>query len=128
MNPLILMDAGLLTLLLIVGVPVPFCFAGAALLLMVFGDFGTTNFLVGAGFNKLNSIVLIAIPLYILAGGIMGAGGIATRLVDLADSMIGRLRGGLGLVLIVTTAVFGAISGMASSAVAAIGTVMIPRM
>lgn len=128
MNPLILMDAGLLTLLLIVGVPVPFCFAGAALLLMLFGDFGTTNFLVGAGFNKLNSIVLIAIPLYILAGGIMGAGGIATRLVDLADSMIGRLRGGLGLVLIVTTAVFGAISGMASSAVAAIGTVMIPRM
>lgn len=128
MNPLILMDAGLLTLLLIIGVPVPFCFAGAALLLMMFGDFGSTSFLVGAGFNKLNSIVLIAIPLYILAGGIMGAGGIATRLVDLADSIIGRLRGGLGLVLIVTTAVFGAISGMASSAVAAIGTVMIPRM
>lgn len=128
MNPLILMDAGLLTLLLIIGVPVPFCFAGAVLLLMMFGDFGSTSFLVGAGFNKLNSIVLIAIPLYILAGGIMGAGGIATRLVDLADSIIGRLRGGLGLVLIVTTAVFGAISGMASSAVAAIGTVMIPRM
>ncbi|WP_417275624.1 TRAP transporter large permease [Celeribacter halophilus] len=128
MNPLVLMDAGLLTLLLIIGVPVPFCFAGAALLLMMFGDFGSTSFLVGAGFNKLNSIVLIAIPLYILAGGIMGAGGIATRLVDLADSIIGRLRGGLGLVLIVTTAVFGAISGMASSAVAAIGTVMIPRM
>ncbi|MDO6458580.1 TRAP transporter large permease [Celeribacter halophilus] len=128
MNPLIIMDAGLLTLLLIIGVPVPFCFAGAALLLMMFGDFGSTSFLVGAGFNKLNSIVLIAIPLYILAGGIMGAGGIATRLVDLADSIIGRLRGGLGLVLIVTTAVFGAISGMASSAVAAIGTVMIPRM
>lgn len=128
MNPLILIDAGLLTLLLIIGVPVPFCFAGAVLLLMIFGDFGSTSFLVGAGFNKLNSIVLIAIPLYILAGGIMGAGGIATRLVDLADSMIGRVRGGLGLVLIVTTAVFGAISGMASSAVAAIGTVMIPRM
>lgn len=128
MNPLILVDAGLLTLLLIIGVPVPFCFAGAVLLLMVFGDFGSTSFLVGAGFNKLNSIVLIAIPLYILAGGIMGAGGIAGRLVDLADSCIGRMRGGLGLVLIVATAVFGAISGMASSAVAAIGTVMIPRM
>ncbi|RJE79118.1 TRAP transporter large permease [Paracoccus sp. JM45] len=128
MNPLILMDAGLLSLLLVIGVPVPFCFAGAVLLLMLFGDFGSTSFLIGAGFNKLNSIVLIAIPLYILAGGIMGSGGIATRLIDLADSMIGRLRGGLGLVLIVTAAVFGAISGMASSAVAAIGTVMIPRM
>jgi len=128
MNPVVLIDAGLLTLLLVIGVPVPFCFAGAALFLMLFGDFGSTGFLVGAGFNKLNSIVLIAIPLYILAGGIMGAGGIAGRLIDLADSLIGRLRGGLGLVLIVATAVFGAISGMASSAVAAIGTVMIPRM
>jgi tripartite ATP-independent transporter DctM subunit len=128
MNPLILIDAGVLTLFLIIGVPVPFCFAAAVLLLMVFGDFGSTSFLIGAGFNKLNSIVLIAIPLYILAGGIMGAGGIAGRLIDLADSMIGRVRGGLGLVLIVATAVFGAISGMASSAVAAIGTIMIPRM
>jgi C4-dicarboxylate transporter DctM subunit len=128
MNALILADAGLLTLFLVMGVPVPFCFAGAVLLLMAFGDFGSTSFLVGAGFNKLNSVVLIAIPLYILAGGIMGAGGIASRLIDLADSMIGRRRGGMGLVLIVATAVFGAISGMASSAVAAIGTVMIPRM
>ncbi|WP_376870615.1 TRAP transporter large permease [Albirhodobacter sp. R86504] len=128
MNPLILWDAALLSLLLVIGVPAALCFAGAVLLLMLFGDFGSTNFLVGAGFNKLNSVVLIAIPLYILAGGIMGAGGIAGRLVDLANSMIGRLRGGLGLVLIIATAVFGAISGMASSAVAAIGTVMIPRM
>ncbi|MDG1430131.1 MAG: TRAP transporter large permease [Paracoccaceae bacterium] len=128
MNPLILIDAGLLTLLLIFGVPVPLCFAGAVLLLIVFGDFGSATFLVGAGFNKLNSVVLVAIPLYILAGGIMGAGGIAGRLVDLADAMIGRVRGGLGIVMILATAVFGAISGMASSAVAAIGTVMIPRM
>ncbi|MEP2783321.1 MAG: TRAP transporter large permease [Pseudoruegeria sp.] len=128
MNPLIILDAGLLTFLLVLGVPVPLCFAGAVLLLIVFGDFGSATFLMGAGFNKLNSVVLVAIPLYILAGGIMGAGGIAARLVDLADAMIGRVRGGLGIVMILATAVFGAISGMASSAVAAIGTVMIPRM
>ncbi|MCR4265151.1 TRAP transporter large permease [Nitratireductor sp. ZSWI3] len=128
MSPLILIDALLLTVLLIIGVPVPLCFAGAVLFLVLTGDFGNASFLVGAGYAKLSSIVLVAIPLYILAGGIMSRGGIAGRLVDLADTVFGRMRGGLGIVVIIATAIFGAISGMASSAVAAIGTIMIPRM
>jgi C4-dicarboxylate transporter, DctM subunit len=128
MSPLVALDALLLALLLILGVPVPLCFAAAVLLLILFGDYASANFLVGAGFNQLSSIILVAIPLYILAGGIMASGGIAGRLVDLADSVFGRLRGGLGIVAIIATAVFGAISGMASSAVAAIGRIMIPRM
>lgn len=128
MSDIIIYDALLLTLLLVIGVPVPFCFAGAVLFLVLFGDFGSASFLVGAGYSKLSSIVVIAIPLYILAGSIMSRGGIAERLVDLADSLVGRMRGGLGIVVILATAVFGAISGMASSAVAAIGTIMIPRM
>jgi tripartite ATP-independent transporter DctM subunit len=128
MNPIILADAALLTLLLIAGVPVPFCFAGATLFLFAFGDINSASFLIGAGFSKVSSIILIAIPLYILAGGIMSQGGIAARLIDVADSVLGRTKGGLGLVVIFTTAVFGAISGMASSAVAAIGSIMIPKM
>ncbi|WP_029057206.1 TRAP transporter large permease [Stappia stellulata] len=128
MSDIIIYDALLLTLLLVIGVPVPFCFAGAVLFLVLFGDFGSASFLIGAGYSKLSSIVVIAIPLYILAGSIMSRGGIAERLVDLADSLVGRMRGGLGIVVIMATAVFGAISGMASSAVAAIGTIMIPRM
>ena len=58
----------------------------------------------------------------------MSQGGIANRLIDLAESIVGRFSGGLGIVVVLATAVFGAISGMASSAVAAIGTTMIPRM
>jgi tripartite ATP-independent transporter DctM subunit len=58
----------------------------------------------------------------------MSQGGIAGRLIDVADAVLGRTKGGLGLVVIFTTAVFGAISGMASSAVAAIGSIMIPKM
>ena len=128
MSTLILFDALLLTVLLVIGVPVPLCFAGAVLFLVLTGDFGSASFLVGAGYAKLSSIVLVAIPLYILAGGIMSRGGIAGRLVDFADTVFGRMRGGLGIVVIIATAIFGAISGMASSAVAAIGTIMIPRM
>lgn len=128
MNNLIILDALLLTFLLVIGVPVPLCFAGAVLVLMMFGDLGAATFLIGAGYSKMSSLVIIAIPLYILAGGIMSQGGIAARLVDVADSIFGRMRGGLGIVVIIATAIFGAISGMASSAVAAIGTIMIPRM
>lgn len=128
MSSLIIMDVLLLVALLVVGVPVPLCFAGAVLFLVSFGDLGGAAFLVGAGFGKISSVIIIALPLYILAGNIMSQGGIANRLIDLADSIFGRTKGGLGVVTIVTAAVFGAISGMASSAVAAIGTIMVPRM
>lgn len=128
MSGVVVLDILLLVLLLAIGVPVPLCFAAATLVLVVLGDFGSAAFLIGAGYGKISSVVILALPLYILAGNIMSQGGIAVRLIDLADSIFGRAKGGLGLVVIVSTAVFGAISGMASSAVAAIGAVMIPRM
>lgn len=128
MNYLILIDALLLVLLLIIGVPVPLCFAGAAIFLVLVGDIGSATFLIPVGLTKLSSLVLLAIPLYILAGDIITRGGIATRLVDLAEATVGRMKGGLSLVVVLTTAIFGAISGMATSAVATIGSILIPRM
>lgn len=128
MSWIIILDTLLLVALLIIGVPVPLCFAAAVLLLFLLGDFGSASFLVSAGFSQTTSVVLLAIPLYIIAGNIMSQGGIAKRLVDFAESFVGRFRGGLGIVVVLTTAIFGAISGMASSAVAAIGTTLIPRM
>jgi len=128
MSTLVALDALLLTVLLMIGVPVPLCFAGAVAVLMTFGDYGAPAFLIGTGYAKVSSLVIVAIPLFILAGGLMSQGGIAQRLVAVADSLFGRTRLGLGGVVIMTTAVFGAISGMASSAVAAIGTIMVPRM
>lgn len=124
----VILDVILLTFLIVIGVPIPFCFAAAALFMVWMGDYNNTGFLISAGFTKVTSIILIAIPLYILAGAIMSEGGLARRLVLLAESVFGRFRGGLGLVVVVTTAVFGAISGAAASAVAAIGSIMIPLM
>lgn len=124
----IILDILLLTVLLILGVPVPFCFAAAVLFLFLTGDYTSTNFLVAAGFNKTSSIILLAMPLFILVGEIMSTGSLASRLVDFCDSIFGRLKGGLGIVVIAVTGVFGAISGTASSAVAAMGTIMVPRM
>jgi tripartite ATP-independent transporter DctM subunit len=71
---------------------------------------------------------LLAIPLFILSGTLMGTSGISERLLNFVNSFVGRTKGGLGAVTVITCALFGAISGSASAAIAAIGKIMVPRM
>jgi tripartite ATP-independent transporter DctM subunit len=78
--------------------------------------------------NGLDSFALLAIPFFILAGDLMGAGGLARRLMDLAFALLGRLRGGLALVNTLTCMFFGAISGSATAAVSSVGSILIPEM
>lgn len=78
-----------------------------------------------AGFD---SFPLLAIPLFILAGTIMGRGGIARRIVGLAMLVVGRLRGAMGMVAIVSTMLFSGICGSASADTAAVGSVTLPEM
>ncbi|NND31815.1 MAG: TRAP transporter large permease subunit, partial [Saprospiraceae bacterium] len=72
----------------------------------------------------LDSFALLAIPFFILAGQIMNRGGIATRLIDFAKSIVGALPGGLAHVNIIAAMLFGAISGSAAAAASAIGGFM----
>lgn len=113
--------------LLIIGVPVAFAFGiGAVLLIIALGvDF---IFVMPISYELLSSFLFLALPLYILAGNLMGESGIADRLVSLFSTLFGHFKGGLGAAVIVTNAVFGAISGAASSAVGALGLVFIPRL
>jgi C4-dicarboxylate transporter DctM subunit len=76
----------------------------------------------------IDSFPLLAIPLFILAGQIMGRGGIARRIVDLAMVFVGRIRGGLGMVSILSTMLFSGISGSSSADTAAIGSITLPAM
>jgi tripartite ATP-independent transporter DctM subunit len=78
--------------------------------------------------NGLDSFALLAIPFFILAGDLMGAGGLARRLIDFAAALVGRFNGGLALVNTLTCMLFGAISGSASAAVSSIGSTLIPEM
>lgn len=71
---------------------------------------------------------LIAVPFFIFAGEIMSAGGLARIIVDLANAIVGRVRGGLGLVNVTSSMFFGGISGSAVADTSAIGSVMIPMM
>jgi tripartite ATP-independent transporter DctM subunit len=75
-----------------------------------------------------DNFALLAIPFFILAGGIMAEGGLAERLVNLAKIFVGFIRGGLALVNILASAFFGCISGSSVADTASIGSVMIPQM
>lgn len=76
----------------------------------------------------LDSFSLLAIPFFVLAGEIMNRGGIASRLIDLAKAITGRLPGGLLYVNVIAAMLFGAIAGSAVAAASAIGGILGPRM
>lgn len=120
---------GVLTLIvtLIIGIPLPFAFACAFMWLTV-GYGYTPDFLLAAGYGQLNSVVLLAIPLFILAGGIMEKGKIGGALIGFVQIFLGRSKSGLGTVSVVTCAVFGAISGSAAATLSCIGSMMEPRL
>ncbi len=78
--------------------------------------------------SGLDSFSLLAIPLFILSGQLMGQGGIARRLIDFAKCMVGMLPGGLAFVNVLSCTLFGSISGSAVAATSAIGSFIIPTM
>ncbi|MBX3426863.1 MAG: TRAP transporter large permease [Pirellulales bacterium] len=74
------------------------------------------------------SFPLLAIPFFVLAGLLMGEGGMARRLVDFATAVAGQFKGGLAYITTITCMMFGAISGSATAALSSIGGIMIPEM
>ncbi|MGF9647251.1 TRAP transporter large permease [Pseudarthrobacter oxydans] len=79
-------------------------------------------------FAASNSFALLAIPFFILAGGLMNTGGIAQRLIDLAQVLAGRLPASLAQTTVVANAMFGAVSGASVASAAAVGSVLSPPM
>jgi tripartite ATP-independent transporter DctM subunit len=121
---------GSFVLLLGLGVPVAFCIGLATLASMLMSiEVGAAVTTVAQRMGTgLDSFTLLAIPFFILAGHIMNRGGIARRLIDFAKALVGTLPGGLAIVNIIASMLFGAISGSAVAAASAIGGMMNPRM
>ena len=117
----------LLCLLLVIGVSVPMAFGAVLMLIAVFGGHDVSGFL-PTGHWKLNTVILLAIPLFILAGSIMERGKIAAPLIDLLQLLVGRVRGGLSAAAVVACAVFGSISGSAAATLTCIGSIMMPHL
>ncbi len=113
--------------LLILGVPVAFALGASALATMAYLDIPLI-----VGFQRMaagmNVFALMAIPFFIYAGELMNHSGIAERLVRFAQSLLGRMRGGLGLVNILASMMFGAVSGSAVASASAMGSALVPVM
>ncbi len=116
-------------ILLILNVPIAFCM-GTATVLAIFaiGDIPAFITVAQKVATGIDSFSLLAIPFFILSGLFMGHGGIARRLIDFANVLVGRFRGGLAFVNVLTCMLFGAISGSAAAAVSSVGGFMIPLM
>ena len=116
--------------LLFAGVPISFAIGSAAVaaLALALDPAPAVTVVAQRLATGLDSFALLAIPFFILSGQLMNRGGIARRLVDLAKLVVGRLPGGLAYVNILGSMLFGAISGSAVAAAAAIGGTMTPLM
>jgi len=118
---------GVFFLLLLLGVPVAFALAAAAVATILYLDLpailAVQQIAAGSG-----AVSLIAIPLFIFTGELMLRGGISERLIHLAAAMVGHIRGGLGQVNVLSNLFFGGVSGSAIADVSAVGGAMIPQM
>jgi tripartite ATP-independent transporter DctM subunit len=125
MDMLILM--GGFAVLCLLGMPVAYALGLAAILTALWVDLPLEAVMLKTS-DGMDDFALLAIPFFILAGGIMAEGGMAERLVNLAKVFVGFLRGGLALVNILASTFFGCISGSSVADTASIGSVMIPQM
>ncbi|ASN06690.1 TRAP transporter large permease [Virgibacillus necropolis] len=123
----VLILIGSFILLLIIRIPIALCLIISSLvagLYMGFDPAAILQRMVGG----LNSFSLLAIPFFILAGEIMNEGGISNRLINLANVIIGKVRGGLAMVNVLASTFFGGISGSSLADTSSLGSVLIPMM
>jgi tripartite ATP-independent transporter DctM subunit len=123
----ILILVGGFTVLCMMGMPVAYALGLASILAAVWIDLPLEAVMLKTS-DGMDDFPLLAIPFFILAGAIMAEGGMAERIINLAKIFVGFIRGGLALVNILASTMFGCISGSSVADTASIGSVMIPQM
>lgn len=119
----------ILFLCLLIGVPVAFSIVAALMYFMAVGEFPYhVRIVTTQMFGGMRSYPLLAIPLFILAGDLMNASGITSRIIDFTNVIVGRFRAGLAMVNIWASVIFAGLSGSAVADTSAIGRVFIPEM
>lgn len=117
-----------LFIFLVLGIPIAYSLGLSAFCYFVLVRPELISILPQTFFSGMDSYAMIALPLFILMGLLMNEGGITTRLIDFSLLFVGRFRGGLGLVNVVSSMIFGGISGSSVSDTASIGAILIPEM
>ena len=119
---------GIIVLLTVINVPIGFALSITTIILLVWKGAAPLSVVPLNLFSGASSFPLLAIPLFILAGGLMETSGISLRLVNMANSLVGFIRGGLAMVTVVATMIQSEISGSSVADAATIGKVVIPAM
>jgi len=115
-------------LLLAINVPVAFCMALACILALLWQGTVPISTVTLKLYSGIDTFPFLAIPLFILAGGLMEQGGISQRLVRFARDLVGHIKGGLGFVVVVSEIFFSGISGSSIADASAIGSLLLPSM
>ena len=123
----VLILIGSFTVACLAGMPVAYALGLAAILAALWTGIPLEAVMLKVS-GGMSGFSLLAIPFFILAGAIMAVGGMAERLVNLAKVFVGFIRGGMALVNIIASTLFGCISGSSVADTAAVGSVMIPQM
>ncbi|MEY3629228.1 MAG: hypothetical protein RLY91_994 [Pseudomonadota bacterium] len=110
------------------GMPIAFALLTCAVVLMVFMGNFDTQILAQNLIEGTNNYPLMAVPFFMLAGELMNAGGLSKRIIEMAKSLVGHVRGGLGYVAIIAALIMASISGSAVADTAALGAILIPLM
>ena len=120
---------GSLAILLILNCPVGIALGVSTVLATLFGHTSLSLItLTQQLVTSCDSFPILAIPMFILAGDLMSAGGVSSRLLNVCNLIFGRIRGGLAIVTVLVCMFFAAVSGSGPATVAAIGTMVIPEM
>ncbi len=114
--------------LMLLSVPIGIALGAATAVTMIFTSAIDPVMIAQKAFTGLDSFTLLAIPFFMLAGNLMALGGIARRIVNFADALVGKFMGGLGYVTVLGCMFFAAISGSGPATVSAMGSIMIPEM
>lgn len=119
---------GSFAILLLLTVPIGIALGISTLITIFYSGIIPMEFLMKELITSIDSFPLMAVPFFILAGEIMGKGGISERLFNVANALVGNKTGGFAIATIITCMFFAAISGSGPATVAAIGSIMIPAM
>ena len=124
---IVLGTVGILVVLLMIGVPIVFTFGAATLFIALAGDYNMAT-LLPAGYNRMNNMVLVAVPLFIYSGALIQKGNIAEPLIGMAEMVFKKVRGAMAIVAVVASAAFGSISGSAAATLSCMGSILLPKM
>lgn len=118
----------IMILMIFAGVPVAFSILGSGIFFLLETGMKPLTLVCQRAVTGLDSFPLLAVPLFVFVGDLMDRGGISKRMIKWAESLLGWLPGGLGIVTIVSCAIFAALTGSGPATVAAIGSIMIPSL